>query len=508
MSIQTFQPTLKQAALAEAKDDDQKREWFAYALPAVMAVLLALVPAVGRAAAGPFLLVLVPLVLWAAFRDSERAIYLYIAWCWMDGTIRGVVGASAVATVARDIVLGIVVVGWGAQRLQTRLQDPLRWPPGSLLTALFVVNCLLQVFNPYSLGIVQSIGGLKLHLSPVPLFFVGYDVIRRSRQVRSLFIFLTLASLVIGLVSFVQYVQGQAWTWAHFPGTKEALSQNMHATHVGVTISSIASFKPPGTTAFGGGTAAYVSAAFPLTFALLMLSEKNGFPRAAKAGLLGILLAFVVVMLINGLRSALVGAIAEVLIAGALIGGRLRARILIGVAVCGVLGLIAFTYSEGLSQGGVTDRYGSTFSNPVQELQHDRRTFFDDAAFITVNSPLGVGLGRLLAGTGRFGANDHSLSFNVYSESYLGEIMFETGLPGGILICVIAVGFILRGWSALKRLRDPTDRFLLTAIVGILVVTFANFFLSPVLIAPPGSVLFWLLGGLSLRVFAPKVNAV
>ena len=506
MSTQLLYPISPPADVSKTKDLDQQREWFAYALPAVMAVLLALVPAIGRAAAVPFLLILVPLLLWAAFRDSERAIYVYIAWCWMDGTIRGVVGSSALSIVARDIVLGIIVVGWGAQRLQTRLQSPLRWPPGSLLVVLFVINCLLQIFNPYSLGIVQSIGGLKLHLSPIPVFFVGYDVIRRRGQVRSLFVFLTLASLVIGLVSFVQYFEGQNWTWAHFPGTKEAMSQSIHATQAGATISKIASFKPPGTTAFGGGTAAYVSIAFPLTFALLMLPRKDKFSRAMKAGLLAILLAFIVIMLVNGLRSALVSAIAEVLTAGAFIGGRLRSRILIGVALCGVLGLIAFTYSEGLSQGGVTDRYASTFANPVQELHRDRRTFFDDAAFITTNSPLGVGLGRILAGTGRFGTNDNSLDFVVYSESYLGEIMYETGLPGGLLISVIAIAFVLRGYSALAQISDATDRFLLTAILGILVVTFANFFVTPVLIAPPGSVLFWLLGGVSLRVFAPKAR--
>ena len=140
----------------------------------------------------------------------------------MDGTIRGLVDQNAVVIVARDLVLGIVVVGWGLQRLQNRHQNPLRFPPVSLLVTLFVIDCLLQVANPYSLGIIQSIGGLKLHLSAIPLLFIGYDVIRRREQIRALFVFLTLATLVVGLVSFVQYLGGQDWTWAHFPWNKRS----------------------------------------------------------------------------------------------------------------------------------------------------------------------------------------------------------------------------------------------------------------------------------------------
>ncbi len=485
-----------------AQDPDRQRAWFALALPAVMALLVTLVPLIGKAAFGPIVLTLVPLVLWAAFRDTERALYVYIAWCWMDGTIRGLVDQNVVAIVARDLILGSVVVGWGLQRLQTRHQNPLRCPPGTLLIALFVINCLLQIFNPYSLGLVQSIGGLKLHLSTVPLVFLAYDTLRRREQVRAFFLFLTLATLVIGLVSLVQYVQGQDWTWAHFPGTKQVISQTMRSATQSVQISEIASFKPPGTTGFGGGTAAFLGLLFPLPFALVMLAGSQRFSKFWRIAFLGIMLAFIVIIFINSLRSALVMAVVGIILVGVLIGGRLRARVLLAMAACFVLGLAAMTYSANLSQGGVTDRFASTFANPVDALHQDRSTFFDQAGFILVHSPLGVGLGRTGAAAGRLGSDaQDTLGFSTFSEAYLGNIMFETGILGGILITCIMLFFLVRGYQSSVQLQSADDKFLLTALVAVLGVIFANFFVSPILVSLPGSVIFWVFGGMILRVF-------
>ena len=484
---------------------DGRRLWFVLAFPAVLAVLVALVPVMGPAAIGPFLLVLVPLVLWAAFRDTERAIYVYFAWCWLDGTLRGLLHSDPVSIVARDIVLGVIVIGWSAQRIQNRQADPIRVPPGTLLVVLFTLNCLLQVFNPFAVGIVQSIGGLKLHLSAIPLLFLGYDVIRRPSQVRSLFLFLTLLTLIMGCVSYAQYVHGPSWTWAHFPGSKEAISQNLSAAQSRADQGLTATFKPPGTSTGGGAAGAFIGLIFPLAFVLPLLSGRLRFSGKARIALAAILLALLVFIFINAVRSALVIALCGVLLCGLLAGGKLRVRMLAAIATCLVLGSIAFTASQAISQDSVTKRFASTFADPVDALHKDRRTFFDDAVFIVTHSPTGVGLGRVGAAGGRLGGGSESdPGFAVFSEAYLGSIMYETGIIGGLLITALALSFIGRCFGHLGRLTDPDSKLLLTAITALFVVIFANFFVTPVLLGPPGSVLFWLLGGVALRVFAPK----
>lgn len=499
-------PAKVKSAVA-VQDPDQKRLWFVLSFPAVLAALTALVTAIGTAAALPFLLVLVPLVAYTAFRDTERALYVYFAWCWFDGTIRGVFHTDTISIIARDIVLGVITVGWGLQRLQNRHRDRLRWPPGIALVVLFIVNCLLQVFNPYAAGPVQSIGGLKMHLSAIPLLFLGYDVIRRPAQIRSMFLFLTLITLVVGLTSYVQYVQGPTWTWAHFPGTKEVNGTNLSMANIAGLQGMAVTFKPPGTTSGGGGAGAYIGIIFPLTFTLPLLSGSLKFSKVSRGALLGVLMAFIIILFINAVRSALVTGFCGIALCALLIDGKLRLRILAAIGVCLVLGAIGYGFSSGVSQGGVTDRFATTFANPVDALHQDRRTFFDDAVFIFVNSPMGVGLGRVGGAAGRLGSGSGAdPGFSVFSEAYLGTIMYETGIPGGLFITAITLFFIGRGWLRLKHLTDPDEKLLLAAIVAVFIVLFANFFVTPVLLGPPGSVLFWLFGGASLRAFASRAN--
>ena len=147
MRVQALPSSFEQPP-AKAHTVGLSRDGFALALAGLMAVLVLLVPVIGSAAKFLVLLTLVPLALWAAFNDTEKAIYVYLAWCWLDGTIRGLFDANVVAIVARDLVMFTILLGWGARRLMTRERDPIRVPPGTLMVVLFIVDCLLQVANP------------------------------------------------------------------------------------------------------------------------------------------------------------------------------------------------------------------------------------------------------------------------------------------------------------------------------------------------------------------------
>lgn len=475
---------------------------FALGLSALMALLLASVPVMGSSSKVLFLLTLLPLVLFNACVNTERAILLYVAWCWMDGVIRGVMGGGPVAILARDIVLTIVVVCWAGRRLRTRSFDPIRLPPGGLLIALFVVECLLQIANPYSLGLLSSLAGLKVHLSTIPLLFIGYDTFRRRDQAYALVVFLSLATLIIGGVSFLQYVEGREWTWAHFPGSSDAILQNAHVTTLGNHVATSGLFRPPGTTGAGGFTGVFVGYIFPLTFSLALISRKLTLRAPVKLLVSGILFAFIVFIFINSVRVALFDALFGVVLCATLIGGRLRYRAFVVLGAAVLIGAAAWTYTAGISGGGVADRFASTFSDPVSTLHGDRKTMFEEFSDVATRAPFGVGLGRVGAAAGHLGtAGDDSLGFTVFSESYVDTMVFETGLIGAFLITFVAIYFAVVGFRVLQRLKTNDDRCIAASLLASYCVLVCCFPFLPVLMGPPGSILFWLYPSVLLGVY-------
>ena len=123
-------------------------------------------------------------------------------------------------------------------------------------------------------------------------------------------------------------------------------------------------FKPPGTTTFGGGTGGFIGLILPLTFALVLLSGHLRFNATARVALVGVIFAFIVTVFLNGVRSGLLAGIVGIMLCGFLVGGRNAGRVLAVGAVCLALGLVGWGYSQTLSKGGVADRFSSTLADP------------------------------------------------------------------------------------------------------------------------------------------------
>jgi hypothetical protein len=500
MNLQAY-PGYSEPTTTQTRTMRLGRDGFALALAGLMAVLLLLVPVLESATKFLFLLTLVPLALWAAAADTEKAIYVYFAWCWMDGTIRGLFDDNAVSIVARDLVMFAILFGWGVRRLQTRNQDPIRVPPGTLLVVLFVIDCLLQVANPDSLGLIADLGGFKMHFAFLPLLFIGYDVFRRREQVRPLLLFLTLATLIVGAVSVVQYQHGPAWTYAHFPGSQKVISQNLNDVNA-ASNSQVGTFKPPGTTTFGGGAGGFIGIILPLTFALVLLSKSRRFSPAQRLTLGVGIFVFIVMIFLNSVRSGLVDAAVGSVFCGIFAGGKIAGRAALVGVFCLFIGVMGFNYANTTSKGAATNRFATTFADPNKALHADRQTFFDQFGYIISQAPLGVGIGRVGAAKQINSGADSRQNF-IFSEAYLGSMIAETGIPGALLIFCIAVFYLYRGFVHLQALRNEDDKLLAAGLMAVLGVIFVNFFFTPILLSLPAAPLFWLFSAILLRVYRP-----
>lgn len=481
---------------------DDSRRWFAFAVPALMAVLLYLVPVLRGATAILFVLSLVPLLFVNSLKDSERALYLYIAWCWMDGTIRGLFGSSPFMAAARDIVLALIISGWIVQRLRTRFDDPLRMPPATGALALFAVLCVLQMANPYALSLMNSLGALKTHLSTIALYFFAFDVYRRRGQVYSLVIFIVLATAVIGSISMLQYVMGEGWTFEHFPGSDKILDTQYNFVS-GTDAAGMNLFKPPGTVFYGGATGVFLGIVMPLLCSLILM------PRISKkVKMLPVLYSFmafgyVVGIFCNGLRIAITQAATGLVILAFTSGPKMRAKAFTTVGVAAGLAILAFSMSVALSGGALTKRFGSFFNDPVQAMHQDRVTLFEQFVDLSVHSPFGVGLGRN-GPAAQFTPRelrDEKLGFGSYSEAYLGFLILEVGLPGAILIFWAACVFLRQGTLAVLATTDENDRLVGAGILAVEGTMVINMFAGPILVQPPGAVLYWVFAAILIRAY-------
>jgi hypothetical protein len=500
MSVQTYS-SYSEPSSAKTPTIRLSRDGFALMLTGLMAVLLLLVPLIGKDTKVLFLLALVPLILWTAFADTEKAFYVYFTWLWMDGTIRGLFDSNPLTVLARDIIIFTILLGWGVRRLQTRERDPIRVPPGTVLVILFMIDCLLQVANPDSLGLLTCIGGFKMHLGYLPLLFIGYDVFRRREQIRPLLLFLTLATLIIGMVSVVQYQRGPAWTYAHFPGSKQVISQNLNDIQA-TSDNQVTTFKPPGTTTFGGGVGEFIGTILPLTFALVLLSKSRRFSPTQRLALGGCIFAFIVMLFFNSVRSALVDAVIGCVFCGIFAGGKIAGRATLAGIFCLLIGIIGFNYANSTSNGHATARFATTFSDPNQALHADRKTFFDQFGYLVTNAPFGVGIGRV-GGASQLNSGPEAKQNSIFCEAYLGNMIAETGIPGALLIFCIAIFYLYCGYTNIRALRDEDDKLLASGILAVLAVMFANFFVSPVLLGIPDGPLFWLFSAILLRIYRP-----
>ena len=490
------------ARAVDADAYDASRRWFAIALPITMAVLLYLVPILRMSAGVLFFLTLIPLLFFNAFKDPERAFYVYVAWCWMDGTLRGLTGGNSLMAVGRDLVLALIISAWIVMRMRTRYDDPIRIPPAAGPLALFSVLCVLQIANPHAISLMNSLAALKTHLSTIPLYFFAYDVFRRRGQVHSLVLFLVLATAVIGSVSMLQYVMGREWTFVHYPGTDKILdtAYNFASESDAETMNL---FKPPGTVYYGGATGVFLALMAPLLCSLILMQQLYKKNRARIVGYSVMGFGFIIGIFINGLRIAVAQAIIGLVFLAFVCGGALRKQATIAVVACVMAAVVAFSIAATISGGALTTRFGSFFNNPVDALHQDRSTFFEQMVDLAVNSPVGVGLGRN-GPASQFTPKDsdvEDLGFGAYSESYLGFLVLETGLPGALLIAYAAFVFLRHGYAALQRTTDPSDRLLAAGVLALQVTICANFFFGPILVQPPGSVLYWVFAAMLIRAF-------
>ena len=119
----------------------------------------------------------------------------------LDGFLKLKTGSS-VATLGRDVLMYSIAAG-ALARLALR-REPLRIPKLTVPIVVWVIICFAEVLNPVVPSMTHALAGVRQHVEFVPLFFLGYAVMRSERRLMGLLILLIVVAAANGIVALLQ----------------------------------------------------------------------------------------------------------------------------------------------------------------------------------------------------------------------------------------------------------------------------------------------------------------
>ena len=428
--------------------------------------------------------------------------FIYLS---IEGLVKLAGNYHPIVHIGVDIVLWAIVGVWVAKAiLQRRTQLPK--VPFFAVLVLHVVWVSLLVFSPYTASIFVGVASLKIHLSMIPLYFLGFLFASSADTPRRFIRALTVVWCFAFALTLVQYMGG--------PGSLFDFS--------GPALSRFAYFhewRPFGTTALPGGEAVFALIALPFAFYLILRGNYSLRDPWVLATIVGSLAVF----LVSGGRQVFLGSLIIVVVMMALqmVRGRGRAAVAAAAVVC--LGITTYIgvreYILPAAQVSLEDASGIPQiwreRNPIDRFQTllDRRTYTTArrGGFALVwdritSAPFGAGLGRTGSAASALGGalEQDRLSTSLqerfgFQDNYFAAMIVETGIPGTLIMTIILVGLGLRAVRLSRRAPTVEDSAFGSLVAGYMLAMLVMSWGSQPLLANPTIAFFWFLGGMAGR---------
>src|SRR5262249_9170155 len=127
------------------------------------------------------------------------ALMLYLGLA--DGYLKLSTGSSNV-TLVRDLLLYAIAAG-ALIRMAVRRQAP-TLPPLSGWVIAWLVVVGVQLANPHDGTLLHSLASLRPHVEWIPLFFLGYLILRSRKRIRVFLVLLLVVASANGIVGLIQ----------------------------------------------------------------------------------------------------------------------------------------------------------------------------------------------------------------------------------------------------------------------------------------------------------------
>jgi glycosyltransferase involved in cell wall biosynthesis len=402
-----------------------------------------------------------------------------------DGFLKLKTGNENV-TALRDLLLVAIVAG-GLARMVLR-KSRVTPPPLTGWVVAFTVVVVVQLANPSTYSLTHGIAALRPHLQFVPLFFLGYAVLRTKARLRWFLILMLFVAAVNGVVSLVQFnlTPDELADWG--PGYRDRIEGVGVAARTFEDESGTVRTRPfalGSDSGFGGGVAAL---ALPGALALISLGRRRAAALVAIPLAAGAILA-VVTSQGRGVVLASVAAIFA-FVALAIVGRRLVPTLVaIGVGVLVTWFVIS---AVGGNDQAALGRYDSIApTKALQTAQEERGGAFTIVPLYIDAFPLGAGLGSVGPAAGFGGAPDKGLS----GETEFSFLLVEAGIAGLAVILLFHLRLLGLSLTGIRRTRDPELRLLLAGFAAPLFAIFFLYLGGPATASTPLAPYLWFAAG-------------
>ncbi len=442
-----------------------------------------------------------------SYKYPRQALYAFIIYVPIGGTITYYLGNSPILQLAKDAFYIPALIGlWQTCRKQ-RL--PLIIPQGIKIPLYIVLGCSLltllfinggQQFNPPSVGLLEKVEkeiplgmgilGLKVFLGYVPLLGCAYYLIRDKRDflfLSRLQILLILVCCVLGFIQYLLLLTGVCQGTRGLEGNALFVTSLEARCYFGGALlysPEEGVIRLPGTFVAPWQWAWFLISSTFFTFAT-GFTDPSPIWRLIS---LGSLVAVFINAVISGQRIAL--ALVPIcfgillLLTGQL--GNLKRFIPIGIGLALVLGIAMVTNPDVVQQR--TESFtGRWEASPPQDFIVQQ---FEEN-WESVDGPLGSGLGRATNSARTMGKTK-------LVETYYPKVLYEVGIIGVLAFLGLVTSLTIIGFKTYRSIKNRNFRSYGAALwVFILFISYNTYYYP--LDVDPVAVYYWFFAGVLFK---------
>jgi hypothetical protein len=197
------------------------------------------------------------------FFPIQYSIFAYFVFLFLEGALKINSNYNPLAQLGGDILIAVLSLRSFLDRSSGGISKIARTPYFKLIV-IFWVWVFLQYLNPFGLGLLPSIAGLKIYVTMTFFFFLCYHHLDRE-NFDALLLFLVLLGIGECAATINEYLRGQEWIFSIHP---------RYRTVAGLRFIG-PQFRPFGTTAIPGAPAVFISILAPVATYLLIKPGKG-----------------------------------------------------------------------------------------------------------------------------------------------------------------------------------------------------------------------------------------